>query len=42
MEEPFAKLTANEFRRVVAQREHVPMTSIELVGYDLTEFNFVY
>jgi len=39
MKLPFTNMTANEFRRQIAQREHVPMSSIQLVGYDKFKFD---
>jgi len=35
-------MTWIEFRRELAMAEHVPMKSIELVGYDKIKYNFAY
>ena len=39
---PFNSMTWIEFRRELARTEHVPMKSIELVGYDKIKYDFAY
>jgi hypothetical protein len=42
MNKAFTAMTWIEFRKTIAEAEHVPIKSIELVGYDKTKFDFNY
>lgn len=42
LENPFNGMYCTDFRRHLARQEHVPMSSIQLVDYDKTKFDFNY
>jgi len=40
LEKPYMATSCTEARRQLAKVEHVPLSSIQLVDYDLTKFDF--
>jgi hypothetical protein len=40
LEKPYMDMSCSDARRQLAKVEHVPLSSIQLVDYDLHEFDF--